>query len=50
LRDSLPPEVDLWAGGAGMGRVPPLPGVRALHDLDSIVAALAEKRSRRRSS
>ncbi|MFS2012036.1 MerR family transcriptional regulator [Azospirillum sp. CT11-132] len=50
LRDSLPPEVDLWAGGAGMGRVPPLPGVRALHDLDSIVAALAEKRSRRRYS
>lgn len=50
LRERLAPEVELWAGGAGMARVPSLPGVRALFDLNSIITVIADKRSRRQHS
>lgn len=42
LRQLLPATVELWAGGAGLQRVPRQEGVRFLHTLDEALAALAD--------
>jgi DNA-binding transcriptional MerR regulator/methylmalonyl-CoA mutase cobalamin-binding subunit len=41
LRQALPFEVDLWAGGAGVARVDAIPGVRLLPTLDGGRQAVA---------
>ena len=43
LRDLLPASVDLWAGGAGMGRIPAVGGVSALPTLEAALAALRSR-------
>ena len=46
LRAMLPPQIELWAGGAAMrGKQKRLPGVRVVSDLDDARQALAEWRS-----
>jgi DNA-binding transcriptional MerR regulator len=46
LRRSLPPQVALWGGGAGMGRLRRVPeGVLRLTSLDDVGRALSEWRS-----
>lgn len=46
LRAMLPPQIELWAGGAAMrGKQKRLPGVRVVTDLDDARQALAEWRS-----
>jgi MerR family transcriptional regulator, light-induced transcriptional regulator len=46
LRAVLPASVELWAGGAGAGRLAPTDGVTLLGGLDEGTAALAEWRAR----
>ncbi len=46
LRQSLPAGVELWAGGGGVARVPPVEGVRLLADFGQAIDALAEWRAR----
>ena len=45
LRLVLPSSIELWVGGGGVARVPPLSGVRLLGTLDDALAALAEWRA-----
>lgn len=45
LRQVLRADIELWAGGGGIVRVPRLPGVRLLDSLDSAIDALAEWRA-----
>ena len=45
LRQSLPAGVELWAGGGGVARVPPVEGVRLLADFGQAIDALAEWRA-----
>jgi len=40
LRELLPAAVELWAGGAGMAKIPAIAGVRALPTLEDALAAL----------
>ena len=49
LRNRLPAEVDIWAGGSnpGLGRRQ-IAGVTVLEDLDSVAPALADWRATRR--
>lgn len=42
LRELLPPDTALWAGGAGIQRTSPLPGVTLLHGLPDALQALAD--------
>ena len=42
LRQLLPAGVDIWAGGAGVARLVPPPGVTRLAGLGEVAAALAE--------
>lgn len=46
LREMLPPEIELWAGGAGVERVGTLAGVRLITDLALAVAALSDWREK----
>ncbi len=45
LRGALPADTQLWAGGAGVGRVAATDGVRLLATLDDAAAAVAEWRA-----
>jgi len=45
LRQALPANVAIWAGGAGMLRSPPIQGVQSLTDLSLLPAALNDWRS-----
>lgn len=45
LRQALPADVAIWAGGAGMLRAQPLEGVQTLTDLSLLPAALNDWRS-----
>ncbi|MFC5548359.1 MerR family transcriptional regulator [Massilia aerilata] len=45
LRQALPPEVELWAGGAGVARLEGVAGVRLLPTLDAGRQALAAVRT-----
>jgi methylmalonyl-CoA mutase cobalamin-binding subunit len=47
LRELLPPEVALWAGGSGVARVAALDGVVLLQGLDDGVLALRTRRQAR---
>ena len=47
LREMLPPEMDIWAGGAGVERIGATEGVRLITDLAQAVAALADWRENR---
>lgn len=46
LRELLPGEIELWAGGGGILRVPSPPGVRLLRDLPQGVQALEQWHAR----
>lgn len=45
LRELLPPQVAIWAGGAGVERLSPLPGVRCFSRLEEAVQALRDWRA-----
>lgn len=45
LRQTLPAGTELWAGGGGVARANPTPGVKLLASLDSAIAALVEWRT-----
>ncbi|KAA3654160.1 MAG: MerR family transcriptional regulator [Proteobacteria bacterium] len=45
LRGALPPGTELWVGGGGVARSADSAGVRVLHQLDDIAAALAHWRA-----
>jgi len=45
LRELLPPQVAIWAGGAGVERLSPLPGVRCFGRLEEAVQALRDWRA-----
>jgi MerR family transcriptional regulator, light-induced transcriptional regulator len=49
LRDELAPAVALWAGGAGMRRVPPPDGAQRVSSFEEVTAALARWRGSARS-
>lgn len=49
VRAQLCPDIELWAGGMGVARLSPLPGVRLLPDLEAAAAAVAEARERPRA-
>jgi DNA-binding transcriptional MerR regulator/methylmalonyl-CoA mutase cobalamin-binding subunit len=45
LRQVLPASVELWAGGSGIARLSPLPGIRLLGTLASAISAIDEWRA-----
>lgn len=45
LRQVLPVAIELWAGGSGIARIAPLPGVQLLGTLDSVTPAIDEWRA-----
>ncbi len=45
LREVLPASAELWAGGSGIARTSPLPGVRLLGTLESAISAIEEWRA-----
>lgn len=44
LRGLLPPEMELWAGGAGVSRIPEMGGVRLITSLNTALDELSEWR------
>ena len=46
LRMVLPAELTLWAGGSGIQRIPPTPGIELLTSLDQSASAIQEWRQR----
>jgi len=44
IRAAIPHDIDIWVGGAGVSRLPPLPGIKRLYSLAQGVQALDEWR------
>lgn len=46
LRQALPDHVEIWCGGRGVQSLPDAPGLRLVHDLESLEVAAADWRNR----